>query len=175
MFKPETVKQWPWNASVIYTISLVYIFAWMLITFNLWHQFSNTAFFSVILLLPLFIYIFRYKKINKMITVLKGCISAQNGETAEGLVCLNGVVSPGIAIMRDNLFILIPVTGRRTKVFFENITAINETKSVALKYLFAKRVFNVEVGENKSVSFAVRESVGKRWWVMLTERLTQRL
>ena len=173
MFQPALLKQWPWSTAVICLFSMLYIFVWAVISFYLWCRFSSVATFSLVLLIPLVVYIFRYRKINKMITVLKGCISAQNGETQEGYVRLHGQLSPGITIMRDNLFILIPVNGRRTKVFFEKMTAVKEKKSVTLKYLFAKRIFQIDVGQNKSVSFAVKESVGKRWSVLLADGLAQ--
>lgn len=171
MFQPALLKQWPWSTAVVCLFSLLFIVVWAVISFYLWCRFSMAAISSIVLLFPLAIYIFRSRKINKMIAVLKGCISAQNGETQEGYVCLHGKLSPGITIMRDNLFILIPVNGRRTKVFFEKITSVKEKKSATLKYLFAKRIFQVEVGKNKSVLFAVKESVGKRWSVLLADSL----
>ena len=168
---PAILKQWPWSTVVICSFSLLYIFAWAVVSFYLCCRFSLAALFLPALLIPLAVYVFRCRKINKKISVLKGCISAQNGETHEGYVYLHGQLSPGITIMRDNLFILIPVNGRRTKIFFKKMTAVKETKSVTLKYLCAKRIFQVEMGEKKSVKFVVKESVAKRWSVILADGL----
>lgn len=170
---PALLKQWPWSTSVICSFSLLFIIAWGGLSFYLWCLFSFSSIYSLVLLIPLLVYIFYFRRVNKMISTLKGCISAQNGEVEEGYVCLHGKCSPGITIMRDNLFILIPVNGQRTKVFFEKITVVNETKSMALKCLGAKRLFQVEVGQNRSVSFSVKDSVAKRWSVLLASRLAQ--
>lgn len=169
MIQSGILKQWPWNDSIRYCLWISVIIITGITVYSAWY-FSDYWFFLLFFSLLLLNYIIRAKKINKMITTLKGCISAQNGETIEGMVSIKGQLSPGIIIMRDDLFILIPVVGRRTKIYFNKITAIKEHRLNPLKYLFSKHGFVVEVDKVKTVSFWVMDSVAKRWSLILNDR-----
>jgi hypothetical protein len=165
--KSDLLKQWPWNDSVRNCLWLVVFILAGITGYSFWASSVYGISLPATLIFLLSNYIARAKNINKMIVTLKGCISAQNGETVEGLVCIKDQRSAGIIIMRKDLFILIPVIGRRTKVYFNKITSVTENKLNPIRYLFAKREFTVEVDNVKKVSFGVAESVGKRWAVIL--------
>lgn len=98
-----------------------------------------------------------------MIKVLQGCISAQNGEVIASLLYFKNKSVPGIAILRDDVIILIPIFGRRHKIFFDRIKIIEETDKIPGKWLFGKCVFSIEFETKATVLFAVPCSVGKRW------------
>lgn len=101
-----------------------------------------------------------------MVGVLKGCISARNGEVAASLLYFRNKALPGIAILRDDVIILIPVFGRRHKIFFDKFKSIKEVKKMPGKWLLGKRIFNIQFETKPSVLFAVPDSVGKRWAVV---------
>ena len=158
--------KWIWEP----VFSLVFVlFALLVSLISIWLFFLEYGLVSlvgVLVFIPVAFLIFRFQKINKMIEVLKGCISAQNGEVVASLLSIKNKPIPGVAILRKDVFILIPILGRRHKIFFDKIKTIEETKKIPGKWLIGKRSFNVEFEAKPSVAFAVPESVGKRWAVI---------
>ena len=154
-------NKWIWESVVYYV--LIFVVLIFLAGLYLFSQFNFHALFILLLLIPVLFLFVRYQKINKLVEVLKGCISAQNGEVVTSLLCFKSKSIPGIAILRDDVIILIPVFGRRHKIFFDKLKTIKEVNNMPGEWLLGKRVFNIEFEEKPSVLFAVPESVGKRW------------
>jgi len=101
-----------------------------------------------------------------MVGVLKGCISAQKGEVVASLIYFRKKGLPGVAILRDDVIILIPIFGRRHKIFFDKLKSIEEIKKMPGQWLLGKHIFNIEFETKPSVLFAIPESVAKRWAVI---------
>jgi len=160
----QTRNNWIWESAVYFVFIFVVII--LLATLCFFQQFNFASLFILVLLVPVFIFFNRYQKINKMVGVLKGCISAQNGEVVASLLYFRNKALPGIAILRDDVIILIPIFGRRHKIFFDKFKSVKEVNKIPGKWLPGKRVFNIEFETKPPVLFAVPDSVGKRWAVV---------
>ncbi len=158
-------NKWVWELAVYYV--LIFIALIFFTGLYLFSHFNFYALFILFLLIPVIFLFIRYQKINKLVAVLKGCISAQNGEVVASLLYFKNKSIPGIAILRDDVIILIPVFGRRHKIFFDKLKVIKEVNSMPGEWLLGKRVFNIEFEKKPSVLFAVPGSVGKRWGLVL--------
>lgn len=157
--------KWIWELAVY--IGLILIAIIFSASLYVYLQVGLPGLFILFFLIPILIFIDRYQKTNKLVGVLKGCISAQNGEVVAGLLCFKNKSIPGIAILRNDVIILIPVFGRRHKIFFDKLKTIKEVNKMPGEWLLAKRVFKIEFETKPSVLFAVPGSVGKRWAVIL--------
>ncbi len=160
----QTRNNWIWESAVYFVFIFVVII--LLATLYFFPRFNFASLFILVFLVPAFIFFNHYQRISKMVGVLKGCISAQNGEVVASLLYFRNKALPGIAILREDVIILIPVFGRRHKIFFDKFKSIKETNKVPGKWLLGKRVFNIEFETKPSVLFAVPGSVGKRWTVV---------
>lgn len=159
----EIFYYWSWDIRLI----VIHILLIKLSSLSLLYFFAkNPSWFAVlpvVIFILWFYYIYQKFKTYRVIKILYGCISAQNGQVYSGLINLRNSLSPGIAILRKDLFILIPVAGRRTKVFFDKITAVNVDCEMSGSLLVDKQVFNISLRENKSVSFALRSADAESW------------
>ena len=153
--------KWIWELAVYY--GLLFVALIFFAGLYLFSKFNFYALFILIVLIPVLVLLSHYQKINKLVAVLKGCISAQNGEVVASLLYFKNKSIPGIAILRDDVIILIPVFGRRHKIFFDKLKTIKEVNRMPGEWLLGKRVFLIEFEEKPSVLFAVPESAGKRW------------
>jgi len=164
VFLFQTRNNWIWESAVYFVFIFVAII--LLATLYFFPHFNFARLFILVFLVKTFIFFNRFKKINKMVRVLKGCISAQNGEVVASLLYFRNKAIPGVAILRDDVIILIPVFGRWHKIFFDKFKSIKEVKKMPGKWLLGKRIFNIEFETKPSVLFAVPDSVGKRWAVV---------
>jgi len=163
----EIFYYWSWDKRIIVIHSLLIVITSLSLIYFFTKYFTFYAVLPVVILILWGFYFFQKIKTYRYIKILKGCISAQNGTVYSGLIKLRKSLSPGIAILRGDLFILIPVTGRRTKVYFEKITAVNMGKMMPGSWLFGKRVFNISLGEDKSVSFVLTNADAEYWLKVL--------
>jgi hypothetical protein len=164
VFLFQTRNNWIWESAIYFAFIFVAII--LLASLYFFPQFNFASLFILVFLIPTFIFFNHYQKINKMIGVLKGCISAQNGEVVASLLYFRNKAIPGIAILRDNVIILIPIFGRRHKIFFDKFKSVKEVNKMPGKWLLDKHVFNIEFETKPPVLFAVPDSVGKRWAVV---------
>ena len=160
-------EQWPWNALFLKLYVIAPIAISLLLT-GLFYPLYHTYTFIILLIIPcgLFIY-FSFSPINKQINTLLACISAQNGEAVEALLLINEKQSPGIAILRDDVIILIPVDSRRRKLPLADIKNIIANTRLPDKQLISKTVFTLTTQKDSQYIFAVSRSIGTRWSVKL--------
>ena len=160
-------NKWVWESVVYYV--LIFVALIFFTGIHLFSQFNYYALFILLLFIPVLIFFYRQQKTNKLVEVLKGCISAQNGEVVASLLYFKNKSIPGIAILRDDVIILIPIFGRRHKIFFDKLKSIKEVNNMPGEWLLGKRVFNIEFETKPSVLFAVPESAGKRWGLVFQD------
>ena len=157
------LEQWPWNGLflklyIIAPIAISLLFTGLFYT----HYHLHTLIILLTIPCGLIIYLL-FSPIKKQIDILLGCISAQNGETAEALLLIDQKISPGIVILRDRVIILIPINGRRRKLQLTDIKNITTNTRLANKHLVSKTVFTLETQQSRQYMFAVARSTGTRW------------
>jgi hypothetical protein len=106
---------------------------------------------------------FIYAAVGKKVSVLMSCKSALNGEAVESLLVIGKIQSPGIAILRPDVLILIPIVGRRRKYKLENILSIKQSNWLPGKFVWGKTAFHLQTTGTTKIAFAVSESVGELW------------
>ena len=159
----EAFYYWSWDMRLIVIQILLFNILSLSLIYFITKYPSWYAVLTFVIFILWFYYIYQRIKIYRQIKILYGCISARNGTVYSGLIKLRNSFSPGIAILREDLFILIPVAGRRAKVFFEKITAVNVEHKMPGSLLVNKHVFTISLGENKSVSFVLTSSDAENW------------
>jgi len=156
-------EQWPWNGLFLKLYIIAPIAISLLLT-GLLYQHYHLYTLIILLSIPcgLIVYLL-FSPVKKQIDILLGCISAQNGESAEALLVIDQKQSPGIVILRDKVIILIPIDGRRRKLQLTDVKNITTTTQLANKYLISKTVFTLETQQSHQYIFAVARSTGTRW------------
>ena len=162
-------EQWPWNTLFLKLYIIAPIAISLLLT-GLFYPLYQAYTFFILLIIPcgLVIYL-SFSPISKQINTLLACISAQNGEAVEALLLINKKQSPGIAILRDNAIILIPVDGRRRKLPLADIKSVITTRRLPNKQLIKKMVFTLTTRKDSQYIFAVSQSIGTKWSVRLSD------
>ncbi len=163
-------EQWLWNKLFLKLyIALPAITAIALIP-NLYPEYGLKSFYFLLFIPTGTALWFIYTNIGKKVTILMKCKSAQNGEAVESLLVIGKKQSPGIAILREDVLILIPIIGRRRKYKLESIRSIKKDHWLPGKFLWGKMVFHLQTSSATTIAFAVPESVGKRWYEQLTKQ-----
>ena len=156
-------NQWPWNPTYLQLYRLLPLFMSLLLVLIFFNQCQFYA-SLFLLLIPMGVLLHTiYSSIARRVDVLHHCKSAQNGEVADSMIILGPQPSPGVAILRDTVLVLIPIKGRRRKLQLADITAVDETHGLAGKFIWGKHVFRLSTQHGKSLSFAVSETIAKRW------------
>ena len=159
----KLLEKWPWDRTVLKLYIIFPILTSLLLIGLLYPDYGNYS-LAVLLTIPtgLTLY-FRFAPICKQINTLLGCISAQNGEAIAARLVINKTTSPGIVILRKDVIILIPVTGRRRKLQLSDIRKMEQTYHLPDKRLISKTVFIMETQTTSQYTFAVPRSTGNRW------------
>ena len=163
-------EQWPWNKNYLNlyialptTIALVF-------STLLYSEYGVNSFYFLLFIPAGAVFWFIYAAVGKKVTILMGCKSAQNGEAVESLLVIGDKQSPGIAILRTDVLILIPIIGRRRKYKLENIVSVKKSHWLPGKFVWGKIAFHLQTSGTTRIAFAVSESVGKRWYDQLAEQ-----
>lgn len=156
-------NQWPWNPSYLQLYWLLPLVMSLLLVWIFFNRFQLYA-SLFLLLIPLGLLIHTlYSSIERSVDILRHCKSAQNGEVADSMIMIGQQPSPGVAILRDTALVLIPIKGRRRKLQLADIASVQESNRLAGKLIWGKHVFYLTTHHGKSLSFAIAETIGKRW------------
>lgn len=155
--------QWPWHSTYLRLYIQVPAVIGLLLMAVFFYQLQlYGTFFLLFLPIGLLVRIL-YARIGDKVAVLRHCKSAQNGEVIDSLMIVGHHQSPGVAILRDSVLILIPIVGRRRKLQLADITTVSESRWLAGKYLWGKRVFKLTTQHGKTLEFAVADTTAERW------------
>jgi len=163
-------EQWPWNKSYLKLYIALPTITAIVLSSSLYSKLGLNSFYFLLFIPVGAVFWFIYSAIEKKVNVLLGCISAQNGEAVESLLVIGNTQSPGIAILRDDVLILIPVVGRRRKYKLENVLSVKQSHWLPGKFVWGKTAFHLQTSGSTKIAFAVSESVGKRWYNQLSKQ-----
>lgn len=154
-------EKWPWDSLLLKS----YIIAPVILSPLTIYQFYSNYHYSLLILatIPagLFLYI-HFLKINKMMDTLLQCKSAKNGEAVAARLMFNENQSPGIAILRNDVIILIPVKGRRRKLPLSGIKHIEQSTGLS------KTVITLETENSSQYTLKINHSIARKWLKKLT-------
>ena len=160
--------QWPWSKGFLKLYLALPAIIAILFSVSLYSKQGLSSFYFLLFIPVGVVFWLNYAAIGKKVAVLMNCKSAQNGEAVESLLVIGNKQSPGIAILRSDVLILIPVTGRRRKYKLENILSVKHSHCLPGKFIWEKTVFHLQTS-GTAIAFAIPESVAKRWYGQLTK------
>lgn len=166
-------EQWPWNQSYLKLFLALPAIIGISITFILFPDFGNHALYFLMISFAGVFFYFIYSVVGKKVKILLNCKSAKNGEAVESLLVIGHKQSPGIAILRDDVLILIPIIGRRRKLPLKNITAIKCSRWLPGKFVWGKTAFHLETLNKTPLAFAIAKPVALRWFSKLAKAVPQ--
>ena len=165
---PDLYNLWPWNKTYLHSYVVVSFLSAIFLTL-LFHSVISDLSFIFLLLIPVGILIHNfYAKIAANIKILKNCKSAQNGEVVESLLAIGHKPSPGVAILRNDVLILIPIKGRRKKIKLENIQSVENTPRFLMPFIWGKSIFKLTTDHSVSMTFALPATIANRWYEQLS-------
>ena len=162
-------EQWPWNKDFLKLYIALPAITAIVFSASLYSEHGLNSLYFLLFIPAGAIFWFIYAAVGKKVAVLMGCKSAQNGEAVESLLVIGNKQSPGIAILRTDALILIPVIGRRRKYKLENILSVKQNRWLPGKFVWGKIAFHLQTSGSTTIAFAVSESVGKRWYGQLRQ------
>ncbi len=156
-------NQWPWNPTYLQLYRLLPLFMSLLLVLIFFNQLQLYA-SLFLLLIPIGVLLHTiYSSVERRVDVLRHCKSAQNGEVADSMMMLGQQPSPGVAILRDTVLVLIPIEGRRRKLQLADIASVQESHKLAGKFVWGKHIFQLTTQHGKTLTFAVAKTIGNRW------------
>ena len=156
-------EQWPWNDGFLKLMlivpSLIGIAA-AVVTYPSGgvHALWFLAGIPIAVLLRLM-----YGAVGKRIRQLKSEYRDDPGEVVEGLLVIGKIQSPGLAILRDNELMLVPMAGKACTIPLSELKLFREGRMLPGKYVWGKRAFIFMPYLQKRIAFAIEETIGKRW------------
>jgi len=111
-----------------------------------------------------------YGFVGRRVNALKDQFKEGPNEWAEGLLVINKIECPGLVILRSSELEWVPIVGERCILPFSKIIFYKEGHWLPEKYVWGKRAFNFHTLTHKRLAFAVPESIGARWSVLLRNR-----
>ena len=168
-------ETWPWGKlSLKLYIVIPVLFCGLL--FLLFYPLDSI--FITLSLLSLsagIILFFKNFHIRQKINTLLNCKSAQNGTVTETLISINNKFSPGIAIVRQTVIILIPITGRRRKLQLSNICKISTSIKLQHRIFNSKTSITLETDKASQYTFIIPKSITNQWLEQLLNATGQSL
>ena len=164
-------ERWPWDQQRLLTVTTLMAFVIVLMIFILFQRYGVYALFTLFTTPTIIIYFIKNNRIRKKVAVLKSCKSAQNGEVVDSMLLFNRRPSPGVAIMRENEMVLIPIDGRRRKLQLPKVISIQSGNSLPGIFLLKKTVITLEMDNTHTLRFIVPFSTGRRWTQQLTTKI----
>lgn len=158
----KLLEKWPWDKQLL----RLYILTPLVFSSLLLYLFPTIVYSSLLSLLFLasgFGLYFRYSIIHKNINTLLNCKSAQNGEAIDARLFFETRSSPGIAILRDSIIILIPITGRRRKIHLSQLATVYIADNPKHKRFISKTAITMETVKSAQYTFIIPTSTAKRW------------
>lgn len=165
---PVFNSQWPWSNSVLLLYLLVSASLAVFLALILFPLIGVLSLFSLLIFATGLLLWRSYTRINQQVRVLLDCKSAQNGEVTESLLMIGQEQSPGVAILREDVLILIPTRGRRRKLPLEKIQAIDLSGSLGGKYLWGKTGLRLTTDSSTPLAFALPKTMAVRWFEKMT-------
>jgi hypothetical protein len=104
-----------------------------------------------------------YAFVGRKVVALKREYASKAGELAECLSQIGYIEAPGIAIFDGSNFKIVQIVGREALIPFSEIESVRVGRRMPGKYLFGKRAFVFRTKQYKRISFAVPESIGRKW------------
>ena len=102
-----------------------------------------------------------YGVVGRKVRELKASLSSEEGESAESLIVVGAVQSPGIAILSDRTLRLVPIVGKEVTLELSRIQSVQEAAFFNGKSLIWKRWLVLSV--NPRLGFALPPPIAHRW------------
>jgi hypothetical protein len=104
-----------------------------------------------------------YGFVGRRVVLLKIKYAHEKGELAECLSQIGFIEAPGIAIIDGSSFKIVQIAGREALIPFSVIVSVRVGRRMPGKYLPGIRAFVFKTRQYKRISFAVPESIGRKW------------
>ena len=97
--------------------------------------------------------------VGKRVQALRCSLSSEEGEPVDSLIVNGKIQSPGIALLREDELVLVPIVGERVAVPLADIRSVRETSWYNGSLLwFKKKGFWLDVPGRKRLGVAVTNS-----------------
>jgi hypothetical protein len=163
-------EKWPWNGEFLRFMLIVPSLMGIAATIALYPYFGAHALWFLTAV-PVGIGFFLvYGAVGRKVERLKEDFKECHDEWAEGLLVVDKMECPGLVLMRNSELELVPILGPRYILPFSDIVIFKEGRWLPGKFVWGKRSFNFGVQSKKRLAFAVAESIGAHWSVILHNR-----
>ncbi|MCW9014073.1 MAG: hypothetical protein OQL06_09845 [Gammaproteobacteria bacterium] len=169
MFSTALSQQWPWNKIYLRLYLILFSLLAIIFTVALYPSLGLNALYFLLGIPTGFFIRLHHARTGSKVNTLMNCKSAQNGEVVESLLSIGQHQSPGVAILRDDVLILIPIVGRRRKIQLNNINSVKQSSWLAGKYLWGKTALLLETNSSTQLALALPRTIATRWQQQITD------
>ena len=155
-------EKWPWNKELSRLLLLIPFFS-IIGAFLLSPLFGTDSLYFLLGIPGGLLMWGMYAVIGNRVKALKDKYVNSGGQVAECLSQIGNIEAPGIAILDELTLRIVQITGRKGVIPLSDILSVRQGSWMPGKYVFGKRAFILKTISHKRISFAVPESVGRRW------------
>ncbi len=155
--------KWPWNAEALRAILLIPLLVGIVLAATLYPLAGVNSLWFLSAVVAGVVFRLMYGVVGKKVNKLKSEYMGDPGEIVEGLLVVGIIQAPGIAILRNDELVLVPIMGEGYTIPLNELEVFKEGHMLPGKYVWGKRAFILKPHLKKRLAFAVEESIGEHW------------
>ena len=163
-------EKWPWNPEFLRIALFLPSLMGIAAAVALYPYGGVHALWFLTAILAGAVFYLIYRAVGRRVESLKNQFKDGRDEWAEGLLVVGKMECPGLVVMRSSELEFVPIIGKRYVLPFSDIVMFKEGRWLPGKFVWGKRAFNFGVPSRKRLAFAVAESIGAHWSVLLRNR-----
>jgi hypothetical protein len=162
-------EKWPWNGEFLRLFLLLPSVIGITATIATIPFAGVHALWFLTAILAGVVFYYVYGNVGRRVEALKADFVTDGADIAEALIVIGKIHSPGIVVLYNNQFELVPIVGKRQTIPLAETKLVGEGHWLPGKYVWGKRAFTFNAAIFNPLAFAVPESVGLRWSAILHE------
>jgi hypothetical protein len=156
-------EQWPWQAGYLRLFLWVPTVFGVIATAIAWQHAGPQSLWYTSMILVGVLMRAVYAHVGRRVIELEAEFAHSGADYAQALTVINKMQAPGVVVLQEDSFLLVPILGERLELPFDQIALYKVGQWLPGKWVWGKRAFNFASELAKPLGFAVPESIGKRW------------